>query len=186
MPGCCCHPNLHSCTADRLPSLASPQPILTHSASHSTELPTCPSYSSSTLPSSTPLQVISAGSDGLVKLWNIRTSECISTFDEHEDKVWALALGGPGEKVMATGGGDAVVAVWEDVTEADQAAAQEQEEELLQKEQALQNALVVGGWAWGGGCAAGRLCCLYMHVACVQVCRCCCEPQCVVLARRGL
>jgi hypothetical protein len=28
-----------------------------------------------------------AGADGLVKLWTIRTNECINTFDDHTDKV---------------------------------------------------------------------------------------------------
>jgi U3 small nucleolar RNA-associated protein 13 len=32
-------------------------------------------------------QLISSGSDGLVKLWNIKSNECIDTMDEHEDKV---------------------------------------------------------------------------------------------------
>jgi WD40 repeat protein len=32
-------------------------------------------------------QVVSAGADGLVKLWGVRTSECTATFDEHEGKV---------------------------------------------------------------------------------------------------
>lgn len=40
------------------------------------------------------LQVVSAGADGLVKLWSVRTSECTATFDEHEGKVWALAAAG--------------------------------------------------------------------------------------------
>ena len=34
-------------------------------------------------------QVVSAGADGLVKLWGVRTSECTATFDEHEGKVGA-------------------------------------------------------------------------------------------------
>ncbi len=27
------------------------------------------------------------GADGLVKLWTIKTSECVNTFDHHDDKV---------------------------------------------------------------------------------------------------
>lgn len=59
-------------------------------------------------------------------------------------QIWALAVGGAQESVMATGGGDARVVLWADSTEADQAAAAEAEEELAEKEQALQNALAVG------------------------------------------
>lgn len=33
------------------------------------------------------MQLISSGSDGLVKLWTIRTNECITTMDGHEEKV---------------------------------------------------------------------------------------------------
>ena len=35
----------------------------------------------------TGLQLLSGGADGLVKLWMLKTSECIKTFDEHVDKV---------------------------------------------------------------------------------------------------
>ena len=30
---------------------------------------------------------LSIGADGLVKLWTIKTNECVNTFDYHEDKV---------------------------------------------------------------------------------------------------
>lgn len=33
------------------------------------------------------LQLLSAGADGLIKLWSVRNAECLSTFDEHEGKV---------------------------------------------------------------------------------------------------
>jgi WD40 repeat protein len=33
-------------------------------------------------------QLLSAGSDGLVKLWSIRSEECVTTLDAHEDKVY--------------------------------------------------------------------------------------------------
>ncbi|KAL5215921.1 hypothetical protein ABZP36_007322 [Zizania latifolia] len=47
-------------------------------------------------------------SDGLVKLWTIKTNECISTYDKHDGKVWTLALGRKTE-MLATGGTDAVL-----------------------------------------------------------------------------
>ena len=37
------------------------------------------------------MQLISGASDGLVRLWTIRTGECENTFDQHADRVWALA-----------------------------------------------------------------------------------------------
>ncbi len=33
------------------------------------------------------VQLLSSGADGLVKLWNVRSTECLNTFDGHEDKV---------------------------------------------------------------------------------------------------
>jgi len=35
------------------------------------------------------MQVLSAGADGLLKLWSVRSGECVATFDEHADKVRA-------------------------------------------------------------------------------------------------
>ena len=31
--------------------------------------------------------MMSSGADGLLKLWSVRTTECVNTFDEHEDRV---------------------------------------------------------------------------------------------------
>jgi len=28
-----------------------------------------------------------SGADGLVKLWTVKTNECVATYDHHEDKV---------------------------------------------------------------------------------------------------
>ena len=39
------------------------------------------------------VQLVSSGADGLLKLWNVRSTECLNTFDAHEDKVcyWTSA-----------------------------------------------------------------------------------------------
>ena len=31
-----------------------------------------------------------SGADGLLKLWTIKTNDCVNTFDRHEDKVCDL------------------------------------------------------------------------------------------------
>lgn len=36
-------------------------------------------------------QVASCGGDGLVKIWCLKTSECITTLDKHSSKVWAMS-----------------------------------------------------------------------------------------------
>jgi len=33
------------------------------------------------------MQLLSAGSDGLLKLWTIKTNECVATYDAHDDRV---------------------------------------------------------------------------------------------------
>lgn len=35
-------------------------------------------------------QLLSVGADGLIKLWNIHSNECINTFDQHTEKVWKI------------------------------------------------------------------------------------------------
>lgn len=89
------------------------------------------------------VQLLSSGADGLMKLWNVRSTECLNTFDGHEDKVWALTVGGVQEGLVATGGGDARVQIWEDCTLQDKAEAAEEEEVTLIKQQRLSNALQV-------------------------------------------
>ena len=94
-------------------------------------------------------QIISSGADSLLRLWNARTGECVGTFDEHSDRVWALAAGAAGDELLATGGADASVVVWEDVTVAEAEAAAAAEEELAMREQDLENALAVSWGCWG-------------------------------------
>nr|GEV76421.1 transducin beta-like protein 3 [Tanacetum cinerariifolium] len=86
-------------------------------------------------------QFVSCGADGLLKLWTYKTNECVATYDQHEDKVWALAVGRKTE-MLATGGSDAVINLWHDSTAADKAEAAEKEEEVVLKEQELDNAVL--------------------------------------------
>ena len=52
-----------------------------------------------------------SGSDGLFKLWTIKNNECIKSYDQHEDKVWALAVDNSENRVV-TGAGDSTIIVW--------------------------------------------------------------------------
>lgn len=52
-----------------------------------------------------------SGSDGLVKLWTIKTNECVKTFDAHQDKVWALH-GNSSDDLIVTGSADSNITVW--------------------------------------------------------------------------
>ena len=56
-----------------------------------------------------------SGSDGLLKLWTVKSNECVKTYDEHEDKVWALATN-TSEDWVITGAGDSAIILWKVVT----------------------------------------------------------------------
>jgi len=60
--------------------------------------------------------MISSGSDGLLKLWNIKSNECVATFDNHEDKVWALTVKQDGQYIVS-GSADSKITFWEDISE---------------------------------------------------------------------
>ncbi|KAL0487790.1 U3 small nucleolar RNA-associated protein 13 [Acrasis kona] len=81
------------------------------------------------------LQLVSSDANGLVKIWNIKSSEVLDTFDHHSARIWALVVRDDG-KVMITGGEDSRINIWKDWTEGviqekrqlvDQTVKQEQE-----------------------------------------------------------
>ena len=47
------------------------------------------------------LQLLSSGSDGLVKLWSAKTAECVTTLDAHEALVYRPPSRGYEHKAMA-------------------------------------------------------------------------------------
>jgi len=83
-------------------------------------------------------QLVSSGSDGLVKIWSVRTEECVTTMDNHEDKVWALAVSN-NEKTIVSGAADSVITFWEDYTEKKEEEKERRRVELVSKEQDLLN-----------------------------------------------
>ncbi|KWU42440.1 WD40 repeat-like protein, partial [Rhodotorula sp. JG-1b] len=86
------------------------------------------------------MQLATAASDGLVKIWNIKDEECATTLDNHEEKVWALAVS-KDEKYVVSGGADSVITVWEDVTESEELEKQQEQDELVLREQDYENFL---------------------------------------------
>lgn len=85
-------------------------------------------------------QLLSSGSDGLIKLWTIRTNECENTVDGHNDKVWALDLS-PCGTALFSGGADSKIAVWRDTTKERGDAVRQAEEQNILMEQQLSNHL---------------------------------------------
>ncbi len=90
-------------------------------------------------------QLISSASDGLIKLWNIKTNECVGTFDEHNNKAWSLCVN-KDESKFVSGGADGRLVVWKDVTQEEREEELEKREEILLQEQELQNCLKEKKW----------------------------------------
>lgn len=80
-------------------------------------------------------QLVSTGSDGLLKLWSVATGEEVSTAEAHDDKAWTLDVATGGEAALLTGGADGSVALWADCTRVDQARAAAATEAQLQQQQ---------------------------------------------------
>jgi U3 small nucleolar RNA-associated protein 13 len=84
------------------------------------------------------VQIASAGGDGLVKVWDANTGEEACTLDNHEDRVWALAVH-PVTNTIVSGSGDSTVTFWKDTTTSTQAVATAAATEFVEQEQQLQN-----------------------------------------------
>jgi U3 small nucleolar RNA-associated protein 13 len=105
-------------------------------------------------------QILSGSADGLVRLWDVRSGECVNTFDKHEDKIWAIAVPRPPEekaekdeeeagagRVVAppppmefySGGSDARILTWVDSTKEEEDKRLEETERYLLQEQQMIN-----------------------------------------------
>lgn len=78
------------------------------------------------------MQLVTAAADGLVKLWNIKDEECLASLDNHEDKVWALAISSD-EKTLVSAAADSVVTFWQDCTELEEEEKQTAKNDLVLK-----------------------------------------------------
>ncbi|KAH8284982.1 hypothetical protein KR054_003442, partial [Drosophila jambulina] len=85
--------------------------------------------------------ILSAASDGLLKLWNIKTSTCLQSLDEHDDRVWALAVSGRSNRFFYTGGADSKLIRFGDVTQVTRHEALDQRQATLEQEQTLHSLL---------------------------------------------
>ncbi|KAK1247817.1 hypothetical protein MKX07_000705 [Trichoderma sp. CBMAI-0711] len=91
------------------------------------------------------VQFASAGGDGLVKIWNANSGEAECTLDNHEDRVWALAVH-PKTNAVVSGSGDSTVTFWKDTTSETQAAASQAALKLIEQEQELENHMHAGSY----------------------------------------
>ncbi|CAH0029077.1 unnamed protein product [Clonostachys rhizophaga] len=92
-----------------------------------------------------PVQFASAGGDGLVKVWDANSGETECTLDNHEDRVWALAVH-PEKNTIVSGSGDSTVSFWNDTSSETQAAASQAALQLVEQEQELQNHIRAGSY----------------------------------------
>ena len=87
--------------------------------------------------------IVSAGSDGLVKIWDPLTSLPLTTLDNHTDRIWALAFN-PATRTLVSGGGDGVVTFWKDTSKETAAATSKALTERVEQDQQLQNCIREG------------------------------------------
>lgn len=91
------------------------------------------------------VQFVSAGGDGLVKVWEANSGEGECTLDNHEDRVWALAVH-PQTNAIVSGSGDSTVTLWKDTSSETRAAASQAAMEVIEQEQELQNHIHAGSY----------------------------------------
>ncbi|KAL8695491.1 MAG: hypothetical protein Q9218_000069 [Villophora microphyllina] len=106
-----------------------------------------PSSSSedSTAASKRPVQIASAGGDGLVKIWDANTGEVACTLDNHTDRIWALTVD-PATNTLVSGGGDSVVTFWKNTTSNTIAATAAASTARVEQEQQLMNYMHAGNY----------------------------------------
>lgn len=86
-------------------------------------------------------QLVSSGSEGLLKLWTIKTGECVETLDAHTDKVWSLCVR-KDDSYMASGGADSLIQIWQDFSEQEEESQRAARELKLRSEEQLANYLL--------------------------------------------
>lgn len=91
------------------------------------------------------VQLASAGGDGLVKVWDVSTGELECTLDNHEDRVWALAVH-PANNTIVSGSGDSTITFWTDTTSSTRAATTAAATQFVEQEQELQNYIHAGSY----------------------------------------
>lgn len=83
-------------------------------------------------------QLLSAGGDGLIKLWNVKTGECVTTLDEHDDRIWSFVVNKSGNRFVSSDASSLLV-TWRDTTQERKDKAIAEKAELVQNEQKLEN-----------------------------------------------
>lgn len=91
------------------------------------------------------LRFVSTGADGLVKVWDANLGETECTLDNHEARIWALAVH-PKTNMIVSAGEDSAITFWRDTTAETQAAASEAARKVMEQEQQLENYMHAGSY----------------------------------------
>lgn len=86
------------------------------------------------------LQLMTCDGEGIIRLTDIRSNECVFSIDAHDDKIWGLDVSSDG-KMLVTGGADSRLKVFNDTTKELEMKNREIEEKNLLMEQKLANHL---------------------------------------------
>ena len=76
----------------------------------------------SPIPPSSPLSIgvesilASSSGDRTIKLWDVKTGECLKTYRGHGEAIYAIAFS-PDGKILASGSGDNTIRLWDTVTD---------------------------------------------------------------------
>ena len=81
---------------------------------------------------------LSGDTDGVLRAWDVRSYAEAGAFAAHDDRIWAIAAIDDGERV-ATGGGDAMICLWKDVTVEEEEKKKREEDVKVEKQQELSN-----------------------------------------------
>ena len=82
-----------------------------------------------------------------MKVWTIKTNECVATLDNHDEKVWTVIVRPDVKDVddrpmLVSGGADARANLWQDVTREEENIARAKDEQRLLRKTGFSNYLM--------------------------------------------
>ena len=78
--------------------------------------------------------LISCGSDGVMRIWSLQTAQQTETLEAHTERCWAIS-GQEDLSLIISAGGDGQIVCWEDCTEA---VREEEQKNLIEQHMQMQ------------------------------------------------